>query len=335
MKTIITCFSVLFSVNFIECSFRCDYKYSVVAKGWFKHFVVPATWYDARLRCALEGAVLLSPITQELEDEMSQILKNFFTSESEIFTGIHATFSDGNYFSIEGIPLSDIPLPWAEHEPDNMEDDERCLIFNGNGDLADRMCEETRPYICYRNGSKEVETNECGTVDNEYRLDTRTKSCYKFHTVPRTFARAHFACSAEGGHLVIINSETEAQVLREIFAKYQSGTMPGLFWKNVAFIGFQDWGERGDWRTIHGETLSEAGYAKFSPGEPANATPGEFCGSIYRTALLNDLWCDKPAPFICEKRPDHPAVCHPLADEENTIDLRSNDISKLRLDCTV
>nr|XP_049705021.1 uncharacterized protein LOC110376681 [Helicoverpa armigera] len=302
-----------------ECSFRCDYKYSVVAKGWFKHFVVPATWFDARLRCALEGAVLLSPISPELEAEMTQILKNFFTSESEVFTGIHATISNGNYYSMEGIPIIDIQLPWADNEPDNKDNKERCITFNGNGDLADRMCEDTRPYICYRAGSKEAKTNECGTVDSEYRLDKRTKSCYKFHRVPRTFARAHFACSAEGGHLVIINSETEAKVLKELFAKNHAVTMPGVFWKDVAFVGFQDWGERGEWRTIHGETLSEAGYDKFSLGEPLNATTGEFCGSIYRTAMLNDLWCDKPAPFICEKNPDYPAVCHPLTDEKTKI----------------
>uniref|UniRef100_A0A2H1WDB6 SFRICE_007235 n=1 Tax=Spodoptera frugiperda TaxID=7108 RepID=A0A2H1WDB6_SPOFR len=85
--------------------------------------------------------------------------------------------------------------------------------------------------------------------------------------------------------------------------------MFGTFWKDVAFIGVYDWGEAGDWRTIHGQTLVEAGYSKFSSGEPNNSTAGEFCGSIYRNGLLNDLWCEKPAPFICEKDPKYPVVC--------------------------
>lgn len=86
----------------------------------------------------------------------------------------------------------------------------------------------------------------------EYRLDTRTNKCYKFHTQPRTFWRANFACSAEGGHLAIINSETEAKVLKELFAKYPAVKMTGIFWKDVAFIGFANWGEQGELRTIHG-----------------------------------------------------------------------------------
>lgn len=52
-----------------------------------------------------------------------------------------------------------------------------------------------------------------------------------------------------------------------------------------------------------GQTLKEAGYAKFSGGEPNNATTGEYCGAVYRSALFDDLWCEKPAAFICEKSP--------------------------------
>ena len=67
--------------------------------------------------------------------------------------------------------------------------------------------------------------------------------------------------------------------------------------------------------SITGQTLREAGYSKFSGGEPNNAAPGEKCGAIYRTALLDDLWCDRPAAFICEKKPDFPPVCKSLPAE--------------------
>ncbi|XP_035441999.2 uncharacterized protein LOC118270504 [Spodoptera frugiperda] len=297
---------------YIDAAFRCDYKYSTGAKGWFKHVVIPATWADARLHCALEGAILASPLNADIEAEMKHVIKNFFTAESEIFTGLHATVSPGDFYSIEGISLNEVPLAWAENEPNNAGNNESCITFNGNGEMADRSCLETRPYICFRSGDLKSDANHCGTIDPEYRLDQRTGSCYKFHTVPRTFERANFACSAEGGHLAIINGDTEATVLKELFAKYPAGKMVGNFWKDVAFIGVHDWGEYGDWRTIHGKTLDEAGYSKFSLGEPNNSKPGERCGSIYRSGLLNDLWCDRPAPFICEKSPDHPPVCRAL-----------------------
>ncbi|XP_022827253.1 macrophage mannose receptor 1-like [Spodoptera litura] len=289
-------------------SFRCDYKYSTEAKGWFKHFVVPATWADARLRCTLEGATLASPINADIEAEMNKIMNTFFTSKSEIFTGLHATLT-GDFYTVEGVPISEVLLTWAENEPNNVGNKEHCITLNGNGEAADRSCHATRHYICFRSADLKTEANECGTIDPEYKLDSRTGFCYKFHTVPRTFSRAHFACSAEGGHLAIVNSKVEATVLKELYAKYPDGKMIGNFKKDAAIIGFYDWGERGDWRTIHGQTLEEAGYTEFSAGQPNNYTTGQFCGAIYRAGLLNDIWCDIPAPFFCEKRSHYPAVC--------------------------
>lgn len=60
-------------------------------------------------------------------------------------------------------------------------------------------------------------------------------------------------CMAEGGHLTVINSDTEATVIRELFAKNPGGAMVGNFWKDVAFVGFHDWTEHGEWRTVHGK----------------------------------------------------------------------------------
>ncbi|KAJ8715438.1 hypothetical protein PYW07_009920 [Mythimna separata] len=101
MTTCFKYFVLLFSLNFIEGAFRCDYKYSDAAKGWFKYHVIPATWSDARLRCTLEGAVLVSPTTLEIEHEMMNIIKQS-TLKQEIFTGIHATLSQGDYYTVDG-----------------------------------------------------------------------------------------------------------------------------------------------------------------------------------------------------------------------------------------
>jgi hypothetical protein len=54
---------------------------------------------------------------------------------------------------------------------------------------------------------------------------------------------------------------------------------------------------------IVGETLDETGYSKFSTGEPNNATTGEYCGGVYRSGLLDDIWCENAYAFICEKDP--------------------------------
>ncbi|KAJ8709545.1 hypothetical protein PYW08_009549 [Mythimna loreyi] len=312
MKTSLKYFVVVLCLNIIEAAFRCDYKHNVGAKGWFKYHVVPATWFDARLRCALEGAALVSPTTFEIQSEMINII-NKSTLKQEIFTGIHASLSQGDYYTVEGTPLSSIPLVWAANEPDNKANKESCITFNRNGELADRPCEDTRPYVCYRPESPIVQANECGTVDQEYHLDTRTNKCYKFHRVARNFSRAAFACSAEGGHLAIVNSNTEATVLSEIFSQIPKNEIMVArpeWWKNVTFIGFHNWGERVEWRTVHGQTLNEAGYNIFYPGEPNGEDTGEFCGCIFRSGLLCNIWCDKEFTFICEKSPSYPGVCH-------------------------
>nr|QWY13115.1 IML18 [Mythimna separata] len=309
MKSTLKYFVLLFCLNFIEGSFRCDYKYSFLAKAWFKHFVVPATWSDARLRCALEGAALASPTTLKIKTEMMNLIRDSALKQ-EVFTGIHATLSQGDYHTVEGTPLLKIPVVWAADEPDNKNNMESCLTLNSNGEVADRSCEGTRPYICYRPDNSQVEANECGTIDPAYRLDVRTNKCYKFHLEPRNFSRASFACMAEGGHLAVINSDTEATVLRELFATIDKNDMLGMpeSWKNAALIGFYDWGEHGEWRTVHGQTLSEAGYSRWNSGEPTT-TEGEFCGSLWRNGYLNDVWCDKNFSFICEKDPQYPGVC--------------------------
>ncbi|KAJ8709544.1 hypothetical protein PYW08_009548 [Mythimna loreyi] len=188
MKSCFKYFVLLFCLNFIEGAFRCDYKYNVAAKGWFKYHVVPATWFDARLRCSLEGAELASPTTLEIQSEMMNIIKETNSKQKEIFTGIHATLSQGDYNTIEGTPLAKLPVTWATDEPDNLDNKESCITFDS-------------------------------------------------------------------------------------------------------------------------QTLKEAGYNKFSPGEP-NGEDTEFCGCIFRSGLLCNVWCNKEFTFICEKSPNYPGVCH-------------------------
>ncbi|XP_072932316.1 uncharacterized protein [Epargyreus clarus] len=284
--------------------YRCDYSYFADAEGWLKVNPIPANWFEARLRCHLEGGKLASPLTTGLSESMMKYIDGEVDRRWGVYTGIHATFSKGDYFSVEGVPLSRMVIKWADNEPDNFNDKESCIVMLHDGTLADVNCNDTFPYICYWKSDEDFSLNECGTVDDEYKLDTRTGKCYKFHKIPRTWSRAYMACAAEGAHLVIVNSVTEAKVVRELFAKYPGNSMVGNFWKDVAFVGFHDWGEHGEWITIDGTPLAQAGYSQFSGGEPNNATTGEFCGAIYRNGMFDDLWCENKHAFICEKSPD-------------------------------
>lgn len=89
----------------------------------------------------------------------------------------------------------------------------------------------------------------------EYYFSNQTKKCYKYHTDRRTFERAHFACSAEGGQLLIINSVEELNFINELFTKHVSPSFSGALWNDI-FIGFHNWGESADWTTLDGIFLN-------------------------------------------------------------------------------
>ncbi|NP_001165396.1 C-type mannose receptor 2-like [Bombyx mandarina] len=295
-------FVLILICSVVGQQFRYDYTYFRNINGWLKLQEIPAIWQEARLRCRLEGSVLASPLDAALKSSMLSLITNK-KSSCGIYTGIHALFSKGDFRSIEGVPLAKIPHDWADYEPDNAGGDENCILMYPDGNFADVNCTDTFQYVCYKKKTSTVAMSSCGSVDSEYTLSKETGNCYKFHKVPRTWSRAYMTCLAEGGYLTIINSQQEATFLKELFAKNPASHMVGRFWKDIAFIGLHDWNEHGEWLTINGETLPEAGYDKWSAGEPNNSTGGEYCGSIYRSALINDLWCGRPAPFICEKEP--------------------------------
>ncbi|CAH2038132.1 unnamed protein product, partial [Iphiclides podalirius] len=282
--------------------FRCDYRYFPEAKGWLKLHRVPSNWFEARLRCHLEGGNLASPSNIKLRKAMGFLIEEATGDMTcGVFTGIHAFFSRGDFQSIEGVPLRKIPHTWADGEPNNLKDQESCIALLPDGNLADVNCHEPLPYICYKEKTNKMSVSGCGTTDKEYAY-AETGSCYKFHELQRTWSRASMVCAAEGGHLVVINSDQEAQVVKDIFAKH-----PG----ELAFVGVYDWNEHGEWLTIHGQSLAEAGYAKFAPGEPNNGTAaGEFCVGVYRSALYNDVSCESKYAFICEKSPKS-LLCEP------------------------
>nr|AAD09286.1 putative lectin [Hyphantria cunea] len=329
---ILKCVVLILHFTFLESvKFRCDYEYSDI--GWFKYHEIPATWDEARLRCHLEGAVLASPTT----DKMKSIMLKLFC-KPEVFTGIAAIFSKGDYYTIDGIPLTEIHHEWAQCEPDNKNNDENCTALSSDGKLSDVRCDAPRPYICYREYSK-VDVNLCGTPDPDYHFETQTNTCYKFHTKARNFERAHMVCSSEGAHLAIINSEEEAKVIAQIFARYPKEKVVGSPHPDIAVIGYKYWDLNLEWTTIQGQPIQKAGYAKFAPGQPDNFKNHEYCGTVFRTGLLNDGDCDVKYPFICEKKPDFPPVCdnlikrnhtrfcdNDIQDQENQLDIRSHAI---------
>ncbi|PSN55268.1 hypothetical protein C0J52_05847 [Blattella germanica] len=100
-------------------------------------------------------------------------------------------------------------------------------------------------------------------------------------------------CEEDGGHLLVLNSDAEAEGVNTLLAKHALENL----W---IWIGFHDRYEEGNYVTIFNETLREAGYLNWASGEPSHNS-GQDCGVIkYRTGLGVGV-CDLAGrPFICE-----------------------------------
>ncbi|KAJ0180358.1 hypothetical protein K1T71_003762 [Dendrolimus kikuchii] len=309
VKIISTLLIIIYTSILSECrQFRFDYKYYREIDGYLKYNIVPASWHDARLRCLYEGAELASPINTNMLKALREIWTHGQGPCSTLWTGVHATFSKGDYFSVGGVPLARMPIKWSTNEPDNFQNVEDCLVLLTNGTVADVPCYDSFSYACFRKKTSVV--TACGTIDPEYTLDSRTASCYKFHSAGLIWSRAFMTCAAEGGHLAVIDTVGEHLVLKDIFAKHPPNTLFNAKDRDIAFIGFSDWGKKGTWTTIHGSKIEDmiaASKGRWADGQPDNAFrdgEGESCGGIFRNGLYDDLWCNSPNVFICEKSPD-------------------------------
>ncbi|KAI5644079.1 lectin c-type domain-containing protein [Phthorimaea operculella] len=322
MKSCLLFFILVFKIVYIDGRYyRADYTFNETLQGWTKFNRIPEKWEQARLRCFLEGSTLATPMSHYHKSIMMDTMDKY--SAKLIFLGMSAIYSNGDFYSVEGNPLKEISNTWALGEPNN-SGDEQCIAMYANGDLADVSCNEPLPYICYRKEPQITPSvGQCGTIDPDYTFVPQTRHCYKVHRFGQTWSKAFMTCSAEGGYLAIINSEEEQNALRDLMAKYPAGQIMAKH-KDYFGVGFHDWSEHGVFMTVHGQTLKEAGFEKWAGGQPDNFPPGEFCGSVFRNAMLNDIWCTDTIPFICEMVPWSLLENNRQSCEENIpIDIRS------------
>ncbi|KOB76297.1 C-type lectin 21 [Operophtera brumata] len=236
----------------------------------------------------------------------------------------------------EGIPLNKMFVDWAPSiDEDQLEKLNRCLVSYANGTMGDKGCDETLPYLCY------AEVPVCG-VDLEYQLDVRTDRCYKFHSQAKLWEEAYRICQQEGGYLAIINSDLEATVLKELFAKYPPEKISNGTYNRVATIvedpapakvkqrARKKWTEemntfilrtyliltkleldtRSFLTELHKQftdKFPEMDVSKQRWGDKQPET-NETCGAMFRNGKLDDLPNGHKEAFICEKAPLRPCT---------------------------
>ncbi|KAJ9577306.1 hypothetical protein L9F63_006145 [Diploptera punctata] len=114
---------------------------------------------------------------------------------------------------------------------------------------------------------------------------------YKHYKNIKTWAEAWKQCDNDGSHLVIINSEAEAQVIRQLLI----GVNP----QHYVYIGYHKHYTPDIYLTIHGKRLDKTGYYKWAPGKPSSDVNHK-CGAVFPSALLVNKDCTGQWGFICE-----------------------------------
>ncbi|XP_068083696.1 hemolymph lipopolysaccharide-binding protein isoform X2 [Anabrus simplex] len=122
---------------------------------------------------------------------------------------------------------------------------------------------------------------------------------YRMHTIAITWEQARAQCEKEGTHLIVINSEAEATVVKEFFArgiKIQNATRD-----YGVHTGIHDRYEEGKFVTITGETLETVGYKNMALNEP-NGGRVENCMAVSNEGRYFDISCTTwKLAYICEQ----------------------------------
>ncbi|XP_069675747.1 hemolymph lipopolysaccharide-binding protein-like [Periplaneta americana] len=118
---------------------------------------------------------------------------------------------------------------------------------------------------------------------------------YKLYKTLVTWQDAWKKCEDDGAHLLILNSEAEAELARKIISPHSD--------HSAFHVGVHDLFVEGRYITIQDENLNSSGYNKWATGQPDNWHGDENCVVIHRNALLADVNCTWKFWFICEHEP--------------------------------
>ncbi|XP_012251236.2 hemolymph lipopolysaccharide-binding protein-like [Athalia rosae] len=190
-------------------------------------------------------------------------------------TPCHCPSSSNSPAQIESGTGTNHPLPWGSSN--SMQN----LVLHG------------MPCVCSLGPSRLP-------IRDDYKYTPGVGS-HKLHTRALPWNEARKMCNEEGGHLAVINSVVEAQVLMDMFNT--SGPIKNAAYNYVAYVGIHDLYKEGEWVSISGESLARTGYTKWTDkwgGQPDNGEGKQHCGAFFNEGGLDDVACDAAFAYFCE-----------------------------------
>lgn len=262
----------------------------LTGKHRYKIFYDTLTWEEAKAACEAKGGHLAT-ITSE---EEQQKLNSYNGGNHKLWIGGYKN-ADGQWCWVTGEPWE--YENWGDGEPNNSSNvvaGESCVAMWPEkwNDLANGNIYEQSGYIC----EWEASDSEGDAVADGY-----TGHVYEFYTLPEsewesgpiTWEQAERRCEWKGGHLAVIESQTENDYLYSMMR--QEGH------ENACF-GYSDSETEGDWKWVNG---AQSSYINWHSGEPNNQNGDEDYAMFYQkfddgTWNDGDGIIDVGCAYICE-----------------------------------
>ena len=267
-----------------------DLPFEPSGEHQYKIFYDTLTWEEAKSACEAMGGHLAT-VTSE---EEQQKLNSYNGGNHKLWIGGYKN-ADGQWCWVTGEPWE--YETWGDGEPNNSSNvvaGESCVAMWPEkwNDLANGNIYEQSGYIC----EWEASDSEGDAVADGY-----TGHVYEFYTLPEsewesgpiTWEQAERRCEWKGGHLAVIESQTENDYLYSMMR--QEGH------ENACF-GYSDSETEGDWKWVNG---AQSSYINWHSGEPNNQNGDEDYAMFYQkfddgTWNDGDGIIDVGCAYICE-----------------------------------
>lgn len=248
------------------------------------------TWEEAKAACEAKGghlATITSPEEQKLIESLN-------TQNSKLWIGGYKN-SAGQWCWVTGEPWE--YQNWGDGEPNNSSNvvaGESCAAVWPSkwNDLANSNTYEQSGYVCEWEASDAAEETQVeGYTGHVYEFCTLPEAEYE--SGPISWQLAEHRCEWKGGHLAVIESQTEN------FLLYNAMKVKGY---ENAYFGYSNQDSEGSWKWVDG---SQPSYTNWHAGEPNNQDGSEHYAMFYQkfddgTWNDGDGIIDVGCAYICE-----------------------------------
>ncbi|XP_062526299.1 C-type lectin 11 isoform X1 [Bombyx mori] len=215
MKSAFICFCFLAIASApppsVSKQYRSDYVYNKDTNAFYKLHTDSAKIWDAKSSCTTEGAQLMVPASEQDIIQLHSMFKRFPDLGNYVWVD-----EDGkDHESAEEQPMIDLSDSVTEAMRSRFAL-QGCDVVTRQGEIETSPCYNRLPFICKVEAIDAPYDTHCGVFAIGYQYVESTGSCYKISKVAYSWNQAYDECQAENAHLVVLNSEAEMLVVKNL-----------------------------------------------------------------------------------------------------------------------